>query len=32
VPRRMLVLRDDEVPWLASQKADRLAIRDLLSR
>ena len=32
VPRRMLVLRDDEVPWLASQKADRLAIRDLLAR
>jgi acyl-CoA synthetase (AMP-forming)/AMP-acid ligase II len=32
VPRRVLVLRDDEVPWLASQKADRLAIRDLLAR
>jgi len=32
VPRRVLVLRDDEVPWLASQKADRLGIRDLLSR
>jgi acyl-CoA synthetase (AMP-forming)/AMP-acid ligase II len=32
VPRRFVVLRDDEVPWLASGKADRLSIRDLLSR
>jgi acyl-CoA synthetase (AMP-forming)/AMP-acid ligase II len=31
IPRRVLVLRDEEVPWLASGKADRLAIRSLLS-
>jgi acyl-CoA synthetase (AMP-forming)/AMP-acid ligase II len=32
VPRRFVVLRDEDVPWLASGKADRLSIRDLLSR
>ncbi len=32
VPRRFVILRDEEVPWLASGKADRLSIRDLLSR
>ena len=30
VPRRFVVLSDDDVPWLASGKADRLAIRDML--
>jgi acyl-CoA synthetase (AMP-forming)/AMP-acid ligase II len=30
IPRRFVVLRDEEVPWLGSGKADRLGIRDLL--
>jgi acyl-CoA synthetase (AMP-forming)/AMP-acid ligase II len=32
VPRRFVFLRDEDVPWLASGKADRLSIRDLVSR
>ena len=32
VPRRFVVLADDDVPWLASGKADRLAIREMLVR
>jgi acyl-CoA synthetase (AMP-forming)/AMP-acid ligase II len=32
VPRRFVVLRDEDVPWLASGKPDRLSIRDILSR
>ena len=32
VPRRFVVLSDDDVPWLASGKADRLAIRETLAR
>jgi acyl-CoA synthetase (AMP-forming)/AMP-acid ligase II len=31
VPRRFVFLRDEDVPWLASGKADRLAIRNLLA-
>lgn len=30
IPRRFVVLRDDDVPWLGSGKADRLTIRDLV--
>ena len=32
VPRRFVVLSDEDVPWLASGKADRLAIREMLAR
>lgn len=32
VPRRFVIMSDEEVPWLASGKADRLAIREILSR
>ena len=31
VPRRFVVLADDDVPWLVSGKADRLAIREMLA-
>jgi acyl-CoA synthetase (AMP-forming)/AMP-acid ligase II len=31
VPRQCVVLRDDEVPWLASGKPDRVAIHRLLA-
>ena len=30
VPRRFVILSDEEVPWLASGKADRLSIREML--
>ena len=30
VPRHIVVLRDDEIPWLASGKADRLRIRQII--
>jgi acyl-CoA synthetase (AMP-forming)/AMP-acid ligase II len=29
VPRHMIVITDDEVPWLVSQKADRRALKRL---
>ena len=32
VPRRFVVLADADVPWLASGKPDRLAIREMLAR
>ncbi|MEX1009287.1 MAG: fatty acid--CoA ligase family protein [Acidimicrobiia bacterium] len=32
VPRQFVLLRDEEVPWLASGKPDRLSIRDILTR
>jgi acyl-CoA synthetase (AMP-forming)/AMP-acid ligase II len=31
VPREILVLHEDEVPWLASGKVDRLRLRELLT-
>jgi acyl-CoA synthetase (AMP-forming)/AMP-acid ligase II len=30
VPREIIVLEDDEIPWLASGKADRVALRALV--